>query len=676
VPATAIEQRSPAAMQGRRLWLIITALLLGMLLAALDQTIVSTALPTIVGDLGDASHLSWVVTAYLLASTASTPLWGKLGDMYGRKLFFQAAIVIFLVGSALSGISSSMSELIAFRALQGVGGGGLMIGAQTIIGDVVSPRDRGRYQGLFGAVFGVTSVIGPLLGGLLVDNLSWHWIFYINLPLGAVALVVTQTVLPSRLSKVRHVIDYLGALLIAMAATSLVLLTSLGGTTYPWSSAPIVMLAVAGVALIGAFVLAERRAPEPVVPLRLFANRVFSASSAIGFVVGFAMFGAITFLPLFLQIVKGVNPTISGLRLLPMMAGLLLTSTGSGQLISRYGRYKVFPVLGTAVMTLGLYLLSLMGAGTGTLLGSLYMFVLGAGLGGVMQVLVIAVQNAVDYEDLGAATSGATFFRSMGGSFGTAVFGAIFANVLGGRIAHDLRGVRLPAGLSGANVSPASLARLPASVHSGYVHAYASSLQTVFLVAVPIAFLAFLLTWLLPEVRLRRSTAAPDARQTFTMPLECTSAQELERALTAITRREHRPELFRRLAARAGVDVEPAVAWLLLRIDRHPDWPAPRLARAPTVDERRLRALLEGMSQAGLVADGADGEGPPTLTEAGRDAVRALIRARRERLSELLDGWSPEEHDELRALVARLTSELLDDEVSAPPEPAGAAVRA
>ncbi len=655
----------PLNVSGRRLWLIIGALLAGMLLAALDQTIVSTALPTIVGDLGDASHLSWVVTAYLLASTASTPLWGKLGDMYGRKLFFQAAIVIFLVGSVLSGISSSMTELIAFRALQGIGGGGLMIGAQTIIGDVVSPRDRGRYQGLFGAVFGVTSVIGPLIGGVLVDDLSWHWIFYINLPIGVAALAITSAVLPRRLSRVHHVIDYLGAVLVALAATSFVLLTSLGGTTYGWGSAPIVIMGVAGVALTVAFALVERRAPEPVIPLKMFANRVFSAASAIGFVVGFAMFGAITFLPLFLQIVKGVNPTVSGLRLLPLMAGLLLTSTGSGQLISRYGRYKVFPILGTAFMTLGLFLLSRMDASIGTVLSSVYMFVLGVGIGGVLQVLVVAVQNAVDYEDLGAATSGVTFFRSMGGSFGVAVFGAIFANVLTGNLTHYLKGVKLPSGLTGASVSPQSLAKLPASVHSGYVQAYAHSLQTVFLVAVPIAAVAFALSWLLPELRLRKTTETADLGHAFALPTDRSSVQEMERALTVLARKENRPELFRRLVARAQLELEPVVAWLLLRIDRHPEYDVAQLARPPRVSLERARELVEQLVGEGFLV--AQDGGPPQLTAEGRATVTKLAEARREGLSELLDGWSPSEHDELVALLRRLTAELLDDDQQRPP---------
>lgn len=490
-------------LERRRVLLIVAALMTGMFLAALDQTIVATALPTIVADLHGAAHLSWVVTAYLLASTASTPLWGKLGDQYGRKRFFQASIVIFLVGSALSGFSTSMLMLISFRAMQGLGGGGLMVGAQAIIGDVVSPRERGKYQGLFGAVFGVTTVIGPLLGGVLTQDLSWRWVFYVNLPFGVVALAVTAAVLPGLSSTLHHVIDYLGTALLAGAATALVLLTSLGGISFAWSSGPVYALGTIGVVLLVAFVFVERRAPEPVLPLRLFSNRTFASSSAIGFVVGFAMFGAIVFLPLFLQDVRGVSVTMSGLELLPLMGGLLLTSIVSGALISRWGRYKVFPIAGTAVMTVGLGLLSTVGIATTTAQLAFYMFVLGAGIGGVMQVLVIAVQNAVHQADLGVATSGATFFRSIGGSFGTAIFGAIFANVIGGKLSQYLHGIRVPAGLSSTNVSPAALDHLPMAIRQAYRGAFSSSLEVVFLVAVPVGALAFVLTFLLPEIKLR-----------------------------------------------------------------------------------------------------------------------------------------------------------------------------
>ncbi len=496
-PATVAEQQPVR--------LIFGALLLVLLLASLDQTIVSTALPTIVGDLGGISMLSWVVTAYLLAATVVGPLYGKLGDLYGRKVLLQSAIVIFLVGSALCGISDDMIELIVFRAIQGLGGGGLFVVTIAVVGDIIAPRDRGRYQGFFGAVFAVSTVIGPLLGGFFVDNLSWRWIFYVNIPIGLIALAVIATVFKPRTDRTMHRIDYAGAALLAGGLSAIVLYTSLGGTTYAWGTPPMVALIVAGVTILAGFLLAEKRAAEPIVPLAIFRNRVFSVAGAIGFIVGLALFGAVSYLPLYLQDVKGYSPTMSGLLITPMMAGLLISSIGSGLLISRFGRYKQFPIAGTLIMSLGLGLLSSLRVDSSTFAAGAYMLVLGLGLGMVIQVLVLAVQNSVDYRQLGVATSGSILFRQVGGSIGVAGLGAIFANHLAGNLDQ-----RLPAGMhvpAGAN--PAALKALPPPLHTAYVTAVTDALHPVFLAAAGAAALAFVLTWFLRELPLRATAHGP-----------------------------------------------------------------------------------------------------------------------------------------------------------------------
>src|SRR5512132_1040417 len=476
--------------------LIFGALLLVLFIASLDQTIVSTALPTIVGDLGGLEHLSWVVTSYLLASTVVGPLYGKLGDLYGRERVLQVALVLFLVGSALCGLAQTMPQLIAFRALQGLGGGGLIVVSMAVVGDLVAPRDRGRYQGLFGGVFAFSVVAGPLLGGFFVDNL----------PLGLVALAVIATAFRSRQVTTRHRIDWLGTVVLAAGLSGVILYTSLGGTSYAWDAPAMLAAIIGGVALLALFPLIEARAEEPILPPELFRNMTFRTTSAIGFVVGFALFGSVTFIPLYLQIVKGHSATESGLLMTPMMLGVLVTSTGSGFLISRYGRYRAFPIAGTAIAAVGLYLLSTLEVSTATEVAAGYMLLPGLGLGLVMQVLVLAAQNAVDYRLLGVATSGSTLFRQVGGSIGVSVFGAIFTNELGRELARRLAaGAHAP-----AHASPAAVEHLPPAIHAVYVTAVAVALHPVFLTAAAIMVVAFGLSWLLGDVPLRE-TARSDA---------------------------------------------------------------------------------------------------------------------------------------------------------------------
>jgi EmrB/QacA subfamily drug resistance transporter len=501
------ELPEPVHMSHKQILVVLSGLMLGMLLAALDQTIVATALPRITSDLGGQEHLAWVVTAYLLTSTASTPLYGKISDLYGRKVIFQVAIVIFLAGSALAGASQNMPELIFTRALQGLGAGGLITLAMAIIGDVISPRERGRYQGYFGAVFGLSSVVGPLLGGFFTEHLSWRWVFYINLPVGVVALVVTSIVLDIPFHRRNHKVDYIGAAIIVAGTSALLLALSLGGKAgnggFAWGSTQIVGLFIIAGILGTGFVLWEGHAEEPILPLRLFRNKVFTIANIIGFILGFTMFGAIVYLPLYLQVVRGASPTMSGLELLPLMVGVLSSSIGSGRIITKIGRYKMFPIIGMVLTALGFFLMSLVKDQTpyASLAGA--MLVIGLGMGCVMQVLVLAIQNSIPYRDLGVGTSSNAFFRSMGSSIGVAVFGALVTNMLANYVVThtDNLADRAKLGHALANGESAK-GSLPDSLLHIFNGAYVHAINSTFLWAVPLVLVGLVLAFVLPEKRL------------------------------------------------------------------------------------------------------------------------------------------------------------------------------
>lgn len=592
-PAVESPVVAPKAPQltGQRRNLIFLAVVSGMLLAALDQTIVATALPTVVADLGGAGHQSWVVTSYLLASTVVTAVVGKLGDTFGRKAVLQTAVVAFLAGSVLCALAESMSWLVAARAVQGLGGGAITVTAVAVIGEVIPLRERGRYQGALGAVFGVTTVVGPLLGGFFTDHLTWRWAFWINVPIGVVVLAVATAAIPRLNRGERPVIDYAGIVLVGLGAAGLTLATSWGGTTYPWGSPTIVGLFAGSLAVLLAFVVVELRAAEPILPIRLFADPVFTVCCVLSFVVGFAMLGAMTFLPTFMQFVDGVSATVSGLRTLPMVVGLLATSLSSGAIVGRTGRYKVFPVLGSAVMAIAFVLLSRMNAETSLLVQSLYLLILGCGIGLSMQVLILIVQNTVDFADLGVATSGVTFFRTIGSSFGAAIFGSLFSNFLADRLGPALSAGGVP---RDAADSPVVLHGLPREVATPIIDAYTDSLNQVFLFAAPVAVVGFVLALCLKQVPLRDTAAvgSADLGEGFAMPTADTPDSLLETAVGRIMRQSPGVQLSA-VARTPGCRLDTASLWALLQIYRHGQVMDTATLSGIAVQHRVPRELIE-----------------------------------------------------------------------------------